>query len=63
MEIWTVAVLPEAARAVRFVGTPGRVLGEKVTEPSIAEAAVAVWVASKVLGGQTVCGLQGGAQA
>ena len=63
MEIWTVAVLPEAARAARLVGTPGWVMGEKVTVPSIAEVAVAVWVASRLLGGQTVWGLQGGDQA
>ena len=59
----TVAVLPVAAAAWRFVATPGRVAGEKVTVPSRAEVAMAVWVASKALGGQTVCGAQGGAQA
>ena len=63
MAIGKVAVLPLVARAMRLVETPGRVAGEKVTEPSIAEVAVEDWEASNVLGGQTVCWTQGGAQA
>jgi hypothetical protein len=63
MAMGTVAVLPEAAMARRLVATPGRVAGEKVTVPDRSEMAVAVWVASKLLGGQTVCVAQGGAQA
>jgi hypothetical protein len=48
MAMGTVAVEPEAAIACKFVATPGRVAGEKVTVPSMAEVAVAVWAASKM---------------
>jgi hypothetical protein len=63
MAIATAAVLPEATRPRRFVATPGRVAGGNVTVPSTAEIALAVWAANRLLGGQTVCGSQGGAQA
>ena len=63
MAMGTAAVLPEAARPGSSVATPGRVAGENVTVPVISEVAAAVWAASRLLGGQTVRGLQGGGPA
>ncbi|HUV68012.1 MAG TPA: hypothetical protein VMW15_00015 [Terracidiphilus sp.] len=54
-----VAVLPEAARPVRLVATPGRVAGAKVTVPERSEVAVEICVASRGAGWQTVWGEQG----
>lgn len=60
MEIGTVAVFPEAARPRKLVATPGSETGENVTEPSMAEVAVAACVASSAPWVQTVCGSQDG---
>jgi hypothetical protein len=53
METLRVEVLPEAASPMRLVATPGSDAGVKVTAPSIAEVAEAVWRASRGDGGQT----------
>jgi hypothetical protein len=53
MAMLTAEVSPETARAWRLVATLGSEAGAKVTVPSMAEVAVAVWVASSGDGGQT----------
>jgi len=63
MAMFTLAVLPVTARAWSVVGMPGRDAGLKVTVPSIAEVAVATWVARRFEGAQSWCEPHGGAQA
>jgi hypothetical protein len=60
IEMFTVAVLPEAERPRRLVATPGSDAGKKMTAPSTAEVAVEVCVASSEPWVQTVFGEQGG---